>query len=136
MFQTYSQLSAMVLAGAALGWIALFSFVVAPVAFQTFDGGRAERMVKAVMKSGHGFLAVIALLAAVSALLSGAVAGAAVAGVAAAFALMCQWALAPREDKPLGGRRVLKTARIVASGLTAAIAPVLIASIVLTQAGI
>ena len=45
---------------------------------------------------------------------------------------MCKFALAPREDQPLKGHRVLKTARIVASGLTACIMPVLIASIVLT----
>jgi hypothetical protein len=64
--------------------------------------------------------------------MAGAVAGAAVAAVGGAFAFMCKFALAPREDKPLKGHRVLKTARIVASGLTAFIAPVLIAAIVLT----
>jgi hypothetical protein len=64
--------------------------------------------------------------------LEGGVAGAAVAGVAAAFAFLCKFALAPREDVPITGHRVVKTARIVASGLTAFIGPVLIASIVLT----
>ena len=54
------------------------------------------------------------------------------AAVAGLFAFMCKFALAPREDQPLKGHRVLKTARIVASGLTACIMPVLIASIVLT----
>ena len=64
--------------------------------------------------------------------MAGAIAGAATAASAALFAFMCKFALAPRDDKPLKGHRVLKTARIVASGLTAFIMPVLIAAIVLT----
>lgn len=132
MFAQTAQATAIVLAGASLGWIMLFSFVVSPVAFKTFDQGRAERIVKQVMNSGHGILGLIAFASAVAALLAGAVAGAAVAAVAGAFAFMCKFALAPREDKPIKGHRVLKTARIVASGLTAAIMPVLIAAIVLT----
>jgi hypothetical protein len=134
--QTIAQAAAITLAGASLGWIMLFSFVLAPVAFKQFDAGRAERLVKHVMNSGHGILGLIAFAAAVAALLAGAVAGAAVAAVAGAFAFMCKFALAPREDKPIKGHRVLKTARIVASGLTAFIAPVLIAAIVLTLMGI
>lgn len=132
MFAQTAQAAAIVLAGASLGWIMLFSFVVSPVAFKTFDQGRAERIVKQVMNSGHGILGLIAFASAIAALLAGAVAGAAVAAVAGAFAFMCKFALAPREDKPIKGHRVLKTARIVASGLTAAIMPVLIAAIVLT----
>jgi hypothetical protein len=134
--QAALQATAIVLAGASLGWIMLFSFVLSPVAFKTFDGGRAERLVKQVMNAGHGILGLIALLSAVAALMSGAVAGAAVAGVAAVFAFLCKFALAPREDKPLQGHRVVKTARIVASGLTAFIAPIVIASIVLTMMGV
>ncbi len=130
--QDVAQATAIVLAGASLGWIMLFSFVLSPVAFTTFDAGRAERLVKHVMNRGHGILGLIALLSGVAALLAGAVAGASVAAVAGVFAFMCKFALAPREDKPLKGHRVLKTARIVASGLTAFIAPVLIASIILT----
>jgi hypothetical protein len=84
------------------------------------------------MNAGHGVLGLIALLSGVAALMAGAVAGAAVAAVAALFAFMCKFALAPRDDKPISGHRVLKTARIVASGLTACIIPVLVASIVLT----
>ena len=133
--QTAAQAFAIVLAGASLGWIMLFSFVLAPVTYKTLDGGRAERLVKQVMNSGHGLLGLIAFLSAIAALLAGAVAGAAVAAVAGVFAFMCKFALAPREDKPIKGHRVLKTARIVASGLTAVIAPVLIASIVLTMMG-
>lgn len=131
--QQIAQLSAVVLASASLGWIMLFSFVVSPVAYKTFDQGRAERLVKGVMNSGHGILGLIALCSAIASLLAGAVAGAAVAAVGGVFAFMCKFALAPREDKPLKGHRVLKTARIVASGLTAFIAPVLIAAIVLTM---
>jgi hypothetical protein len=136
MFAQTAQAAAIVLAGVSLGWIMLFSFVLSPVAFKTFDQGRAERIVKQVMNSGHGILGLIALASGVAALLAGAVAGASVAGVAGVFAFMCRFALAPREDKPIKGHRVLKTARIVASGLTAAIMPVLIAAIVLTLLGI
>lgn len=114
----------------------LFSFVLSPVAFKQFDAGRAERLVKHVMNAGHGILGLIALCSAIAALLAGAVAGAAVAATAGAFAFMCRFALAPRDDKPIKGHRVLKTARIVASGLTAFIIPVLVAAIVLTLLGI
>ena len=130
--QQFAQAFAIILAGASLGWITLFSFVLSPVAFKQFDTGRAERLVKHVMNAGHGILGLIATFSAIAALMAGAVAGAAVAGVAAAFAFLCKFALAPREDKPIQGHRVVKTARIVASGLTAFIMPVLIASIVLT----
>jgi hypothetical protein len=134
--QATAQAIAIILAGASLGWIMLFSFVVSPVAFKTFDQGRAERIVKQVMNSGHGILGLIALAAGLSALAAGAPGGAMVAAIAAIFAFLCKFALAPREDKPIKGHRVLKTARIVASGLTAAIMPVLIGSIVLTLMGI
>lgn len=134
--QAFAQATAIVLAGASLGWIMLFSFVLSPVAFKTFDAGRAERIVKLVMNQGHGILGLIAILSGVAALFAGAVAGAAVAIVGGIFAFMCKFALAPRTDKPLQGHRVVKTARIVASGLTAFIIPILIASIVLTLMGI
>jgi hypothetical protein len=134
--QAAAQALAIILAGASLGWIMLFSFVLSPVAYKTFDQGRAERMVKGVMNSGHGILGLIALASALASFMAGAVAGAAVAAVGGVFAFMCKFALAPRDDKPIKGHRVLKTARIVASGLTAFIAPVLIAAIVLTVLGI
>jgi len=134
--QIYAQSLAIILASISLGWIMLFSFVLSPVAFKTFDQGRAERMVKQVMNSGHGVLGLIALAGAAAAALAGAFAGAAVALVAAVFAFLCRFALAPREDQPLKGHRVLKTARVVASALTAFIMPVLIAAIGLTIAGV
>jgi hypothetical protein len=134
--QPVAQAFAITLAGASLGWILLFSFVLSPVAFKQFDQGRAERLVKHVMSAGHGILALIALSSAAAALMAGAVAGAAVAATAGLFAFMCKFALAPRDDRPIMGHRVLKTARIVASGLTALIMPVLIAAIVLTLLGI
>ena len=130
--QMIATATALILLGASLGYIMLFSFVLSPVAFKQFDAGRAERLVKQVMNAGHGLLGVIALLAALAALISGAMAGAAVAGLAALFAFMCKFALAPRDDKPISGHRVLKTARVVASGLTAFIMLVVITSIVLT----
>jgi len=131
-----AQVTTFVLAGMAVGWIALFSFVFSPVSYTTFDGGRAERIVKAVMNRGHGLLGLLAFFAAIAALLAGAIAAASVAAVAGVFAFLCKFALAPREDKPIQGRRVIKTARIVASGLTAFIAPILLAAIVLTALGI
>jgi hypothetical protein len=134
--EAIAQATAIVLAGVSIGWITLFSFVFSPVAFKQFDAGRAERLVKHVMNSGHGILGLIAFASAIAALMAGAVAGASVAAVAGAFAFMCKYALAPRDDKPIKGHRVLKTARIVASGLTAFIALVLIAAIVLTLMGI
>ena len=134
--QAFAQATAIVLAGASLGWIMLFSFVLSPVAFKTFDAGRAERIVKLVMNQGHGILGLIAILSGVAALFAGAIAGAAVAVVGGLFAFMCKFALAPRKDKPIQGHRVVKTARVVASGLTAFIIPILIASIVLTLLGI
>lgn len=134
--QDIAQTSAIVLAGMSLGWIALFSFVLSPVAYKTFDGGRAERLVKQVMSSGHGLLGLIALLSAVAALISGAIAGASVAAIAGVFAFLCRFALAPRTDKPIQGRRVVKTARVVASGLTAFLMPMLAAAIVLTVLGV
>lgn len=133
MIQQVSQAAAIVLASASLGWIMLFSFVLSPVAFKQFDAGRAERLVKHVMNAGHGILGLIALGAGLAAFISGAAAGAAVAAVAGVFAFLCKFALAPRDDKPITGHRVVKTARIVASGLTAFIMPVLAASIVLTM---
>lgn len=134
--QATAQAISIVLAGASLGWIMLFSFVLAPVTYKTLDGGRAERLVKQVMNSGHGLLGLIAILSAIASLMAGAIAGASVAAVGGFFAFLCRFALAPREDKPIKGHRVLKTARIVASGLTAFIAPILIAAIVLTLMGI
>lgn len=134
--QATAQALAIILAGASLGWIMLFSFVLSPVSFKRLDSGRAERLVKHVMNSGHGILGLIAFASGGAALMGGAPAGAAVAAVAGIFAFMCKFALAPRDDRPIRGHRVLKTARIVASGLTAFIMPVLIASIVLTMMGI
>jgi hypothetical protein len=134
--EAVAQATAITLAGASIGWIMLFSFVLSPVAFKQFDAGRAERLVKHVMNQGHGILGLIAICSGIAALMAGAVAGASVAAVAGVFAFMCKFALAPRDDKPIKGHRVLKTARIVASGLTAFIALILIAAIVLTMLGI
>jgi len=134
--QDIAQATSIILSGAALGWIVLFSFVLSPVAFKTFDSGRAERMVKHVMNAGHGILGLIAIAAGAAGFMAGAVAGGAVAAVGGAFAFMCKFALAPRDDKPIKGHRVVKTARIVASGLTAFIMPVMFAAIVLTMLGI
>ena len=136
-FQEIARGVAVLFAGAGLGWIMLFSFVVSPTAFKTLDVGRAERLVKNVMKAGHSALAALCILSAIAALLSGSIAGAVIGVMAAVFALCCQWALAPHDEgRPIMGHRVLKTARIVASGLTAAIAPVLLVQIAFTAGAI
>ncbi len=127
---------ALVLAGIALGWTMLFSFVVAPVSFRDMDQGRADRHVRRVIKAGHGIVAAVCLLAALAALSAGAFGGATIALICGVFYVMCQWALAPRDDRPIMGKRKIKTARVVASGLTALVMPVLIASMVLTRLGI
>jgi len=137
MMTDLAQQLAIVFAAMALGWTMLFSFVVAPVSFKDMDVGRADRHVRRVMKQGHGIVALVCVLAGVAALISGAYAGATIVVICAIFYAMCQWALAPRDDpRPVGATRKLKTTRIVASGLTAFIMPVLIAAMVLTQLGI
>src|SRR5262249_31567488 len=79
----------------------------ARVAFKDFDTGRPAGLVKQVMNAGHGILGLIAICSALAALMAGAVAGAAVAAVGGVFAFMCKFALAPRDDKPIKGHRVL-----------------------------
>jgi hypothetical protein len=134
MFQETAQTLAFVLAGAALGWTAMFCFVVAPLAFDNLDQGRADRQVRNTVKTGHTTLAIITLLAGVAALFSGAIGAFVVAAISATFTVMCQWALAPRTDpRPVLGKRVMKTARIVATALTALLMPIQVAVIVLTQ---
>ncbi|MBI1250427.1 MAG: hypothetical protein GC189_03030 [Alphaproteobacteria bacterium] len=137
MFQDYAQLTALLFAGMALGWTAMFSFVVAPVSFKDMDYGRADRHVRRVIKSGHGALALLCLVAGLGALIAGALGGAIVSGLTAAFYLMCQWTLAPRDDpRPPGARRKLKSQRILASMLTAAGMPLLVIAAILTRMGI
>jgi hypothetical protein len=135
--QDYAQQLALVLAGMALGWTALFSFVVAPVSFKDMDYGRADRHVRRIIKSGHGALAVICFVAGALALFSGAVGGAVIAALTAVFYLMCRWTLAPRDDpRPAGARRQMKGQRIVASLLTAGGMPLMLAMAFLTRLSI
>lgn len=137
MIQAYAQQIALVLAGMALGWTALFSFVVAPVSFKDMDYGRADRHVRRIIKAGHGALAILCFAAGAFALIAGAVAGAVIAALCACFYLMCQWTLAPRDDpRPAGARRQMKGQRIVASLLTAGGMPLMITAAVLTRLGI
>ena len=136
MFQTIAKELALVLAGAGIGWVIMFSFVLSPTVFgMSFERSRGERIIKTMMKNGHSGLAGLILLSGAAALFGGSVGGAVIAVVAAIFTLSCKWALAPRDDRPLRGRRVLKTARIVASALTAAIIPILCVEIffIMTQ---
>ncbi len=126
------------LIGASLGWIALFSGVVAPISFKDMDHGRANRHVRRVMKLGHTPLALLAFAGAGALALGGAPGAGLIASIGAVVLLLAQWALAPRDDNrpPPGGRRKLQTSRIVAAGLTAMMAPLFIVAIGMAIAGL
>jgi hypothetical protein len=130
--------AAIALYGAGIGWVALFSGVVAPVSFADLDHGRANRHVRSVIKRGHGALAILVLLGAGAAFMAGSIGGALIGAIAGGVFFLCQWALAPREDSrpPPGGKRKLQTVRIVSAMLTTAMAPVLLVAIGLAAAGI
>lgn len=121
--------AATLLLGASAGWAGAFVWVFSATAYRNLDGGRAERLVKAVMKAGHGHLSFFALLGAVAAGLAGAFVTAALAIIAAFCFAMCLAALAPRTDKPIRGHRVLRTARVTASLLTAGMIPILLLAV-------
>jgi hypothetical protein len=137
MFVEFARNIAIFLATLTIGWTACISFMVAPQAFRTLDRGRGDRFVRNLIKGGHGFLALLALLSAVFALIGTAVAGAIVMALVAFFYLMARYALAPRTDpRPAGARRVMKTARVAASAITAFIIPVALAALVMVSLGI
>jgi hypothetical protein len=126
------------LLGACLGWIALFSGVVAPISFKDMDHGRANRHVRRVMKQGHTILALLSFAAAAAAALGGAPGAGIIAAIVGVVILLAQFALAPREDDrpPPGGKRKLQTARVVAAGLTAMMAPLLLVAIGMAIGGV
>ena len=137
MFIEIARNIAIFLATITVGWTACISFMVAPQAFRTLDRGRGDRFVRNLIKGGHGFLALLALLAAIFAVIGGAVAGAVTMGLVAFFYLMARYALAPRTDyRPSGARRVMKTARVAASAITAFIIPVALAAMVMISIGV
>jgi hypothetical protein len=116
---------AIFLATITIGWTGCIAFAVAPQAFRELDRGRGDRFVRTTIKEGHGFLALLALLAAGFGLIGGAIGGAIVMTTTAFFYLIARYALAPRTDtRPAGARRVMKTARVAASAITAFIIPV------------
>lgn len=119
--QDVAQAFALVFAGMALGWTAMFSFLAAPMAFRDLDAGRANRFVRNAMKDGHPAIASLAGLGAVAAALASSIAGAAVLAVTAALYLLARLALLPQGDLPEAKnvRRRLKTGRVVAASLTA-----------------
>ena len=129
---------AVALLGASLGWIALFSGVVAPVSFKDMDHGRANRHVRRVMKQGHTVLALLCFAGAGAAALGGAPGAGVIAAVVGVVILLAQFALAPRDDDrpPPGGKRKLQTARVVAAGLTALMAPLLLVAIGMAIGGV
>jgi hypothetical protein len=124
--------AALMLSSFILGWTAFFSFLAAPQAFRDLDQGRANRFVRNAMKSGHPIVAGASFVTGVVGALGGAIAGGAIMGLAGVLYLMAAWTLAPRDDpRPIGGRRVLKTARVVASMLTALIMVVVLVGAIL-----
>ena len=132
-----SQNLAIFAATMTIGWTSCISFAVAPMAFRELDRGRGDRFVRNTIKEGHGFLALLALLAAGLGLISGAFGGAIVMAMAAFFYLIARYALAPRTDeRPAGARRVMKTARIAASAITAFVIPVVLAGLVMICFGV
>jgi hypothetical protein len=129
---------ALVLAAFAAGWTAFFSLMIAPQAFRDLDQGRADRFVRNAMKGGHPVAAGVCAASGISAFMGGAPGGGAVIGLCAVMYVMAAWTLAPRSDTrpPPGGKRVLKTARIVASMITALIILVAFAAIGMIALGI
>jgi len=81
----------------------LFSFVVAPVSFKDMDQGRADRQCAARDQAGARRARGVCVLAAIAALISARSAPAVVAGICGAFYIMCQWALAPRDEQQSAG---------------------------------
>lgn len=122
-----AQALALALASLTIGWTACLCFFVAPLAFRTLKG-RGESFVRRLIRQGHGFLGLFALIAAGLALIGGAVAGAAVMATAGAFFFLAQWTLAPQnQSDPVPGVRTnRKHSRVAASLLTAFIMPVVL----------
>lgn len=105
--------------GMALGWTAMFTFLIEPQAFRDLDYGRANRFVRTTLRSGNPVMATFAGLAALCALAAGAVGGAAVLGLAAGIYLLARWAVAPRADgRAVGVRRKVQAQRIIAVAFT------------------
>ena len=85
----------------------------------------------------HLKLALTSYLLAIAVFFIIAVAGAVIMALVAFFYLMARYALAPRTDpRPAGARRVMKTARVAASAITAFIIPVALAAMVMISLGI
>lgn len=130
--ENVTQNLAIFLATITIGWTCCISFAVAPQAYRELDRGRGDRFVRNIIKEGHGFLALFAILAAAMGFISGALGGALVMAMAAFFYLMARFALAPRTDnKVKAGSRKLKTARVMASALTFMIIPVALAGLIM-----
>lgn len=120
---------------AASGWTS--AVIVANSAFDGLDAGRADRHIKRVMAATAGFQAVLMLLGAGFAALSGAMAGAIVGGVAALGFLSNIWTLAPRKEKTVpGARKRTKSQRVVAVALTLIVTCIALASGLLAVIGI
>lgn len=122
-----AQALSLALASLTIGWTACLCFFVAPLAFSTLKG-RGEGFVRRLIRQGHGFLALFALVAAGLALIGGAVGGAAVMATAGVFFFLAQWVLAPQnQSAPVPGVRTnRKHSRVTASMLTACIMPIVL----------
>jgi hypothetical protein len=129
---------ALSLSSLTIGWTACLCFLVAPMAFGTLKG-RAENFVRRLIRQGHGFLAMFALLAAGAALIGGAIGGAAVMGSCGVLFFLAQWALSPKnasEAVPGVRNTSRRHARVTASLLTAFIMPIVLVGMVMIGANI
>jgi hypothetical protein len=129
-------LAALLAGGAAAsGWTA--AVIVANTAFDGLDHGRADRMLRKVISATAGFQAGMLGVAAVAALLSGALAAGVVALISALGFLSNVWTLAPRRDKaPEGLRKKNSTSRMVAVALTLIMTMAALAAGVMAAIGI
>ena len=128
---------ALSLASLTIGWTACLCFFVAPLAFGTLKG-RGEGFVRRLIRQGHGFLALFALLSGGLALIGGAIGGAAVMATAGVFFFMAQWTLSPANtSEPVPGVRNTsrKQQRVTASLLTAFIMPVVLVGMLMIGLG-
>lgn len=121
--------SALVLAGAAAGWTACFSFLIAPMAFRDLDAGRADRFVRNAIENGHTIPAGLAGLAAGCAWVGAAPGSAALLAVVTGLFLAARFTVSP-------GARRRKATRVAASGLTAALLPLTAVAALLAVAGV
>jgi hypothetical protein len=128
-----AQTLALALASLTIGWTACLCFFVSPLAFKTLKG-RAENFVRRLIRQGHGFLAMFALLSAGCAVIGGSIAGAAVMASCGMCFFLAQWTLHPdNQSEAVPGVRNTsrKRLRVTASLMTAMVMPIVLIGMLL-----